>query len=75
VAEQTLVDTENERADFTGMDMRMLILGLGRERTLAEYSALAAQAGLAFASVRRAPNGPHLIEYEGTHQPDGPKRM
>jgi hypothetical protein len=73
VAEQTLVEAGNERADFTSMDMRMLILGLGRERTLAEYSALAAQAGLAFASVRRAANGPHLIEYEVqsvTHQPE-----
>jgi precorrin-6B methylase 2 len=63
VVEQTLTDGDDGSSNFTGMDMRMLILGRGRERTLAEYTALAEEAGLAFASVRRIPNGPHVIEY------------
>jgi precorrin-6B methylase 2 len=63
VAETTLVDASGDRSSFTSMDMRMLILGLGRERTLAEYTALAETAGLRFVAVREAAGGPHLIEF------------
>jgi len=52
----------DDRSMFTEMDLRMLILGHGRERTLEEYRALAERAGLAVGTVTPTPVGPHLIE-------------
>ncbi len=49
-------------AQFTAMDMRMLILGEGRERTLDEFAALARKAGLRLHAATALPAGPHLIE-------------
>jgi SAM-dependent methyltransferase len=45
-----------DSATSTAMDLRMLITLGGRERTLDEYSSLAADAGLAIAKVRPAGN-------------------
>ena len=52
----------DDRTMFTDMDLRMLILGHGRERTLEEYRALAERAGLSVGKVTPTPDGPHLIE-------------
>ena len=52
----------DDRKDFTAMDMRMLILGHGRERTVDEYTALAARAGLAVGVVTTTVDDLHLIE-------------
>jgi len=50
-----VIERVGARADdlemFTAMDLRMLILGEGRERTLEAYSELAAKAGLALDEV------------------------
>jgi len=61
VIERSVAPGDDQR-DFTSMDMRMLILGHGRERTLDEYGALAAQAGLSVGSVTTTADGLHLIE-------------
>jgi len=50
VMERTVADGD-DRTQFTGMDMLMMVLNEGRERTIAEYSALADHAGC---SLRRA---------------------
>ncbi|MEW2352345.1 methyltransferase [Spirillospora sp. NPDC029432] len=47
-------------AAFAEMDLRMLVLAGGRERTLDDYAALAAGAGLRVAAVHR-PTGRHVI--------------
>jgi hypothetical protein len=44
------------------MDLRMLILNEGRERTLEQYGALARQAGLSVAGATPTPVGVHVIE-------------
>jgi hypothetical protein len=44
------------------MDLRMLILNEGRERTLDQYGALARQAGLAVAGATPTPVGVSMIE-------------
>ncbi|HWM84324.1 MAG TPA: methyltransferase [Kofleriaceae bacterium] len=63
VIERTLL-AEGDRGEFTAMDMRMLILGHGRERTLEQYSDLAGRAGFALGKVTTvpAPYIRHLIE-------------
>lgn len=61
VLERT-VTADDDRAPFTAMDLRMLILGHGKERTLEEYAALARTAGLAVASAKRTAAGVHAIE-------------
>lgn len=63
VIERTLLPEDPDRTAFSSMDLRMLILGQGRERTLEEYNALAERAGLAFTSVSTLANRNHLIEY------------
>lgn len=50
-------------AVFTAMDLRMLALGAGRERAVAEYDALAASAGLERVAVRHTPSGPSVLTY------------
>jgi len=50
VMERTVAEGD-DLTQFTGMDLLMLVLNEGRERTIAEYSALADRAGL---SLRRA---------------------
>ncbi len=52
----------DDRSAFTAMDLRMLILGHGRERTLEEYSALAERAGLRLSAATASSTGLHLIE-------------
>lgn len=52
----------DDRTHFTSMDLRMLILNEGRERTLEEYAALASRAGWRVASAAPTAAGPHLIE-------------
>ncbi|MFB4315265.1 methyltransferase [Actinomadura sp. 21ATH] len=47
-------------AAFAEMDLRMLVLAGGRERTIGDYAALAGAAGLRIAGVRR-PTGRHVI--------------
>ncbi len=61
VIERTVAAGE-DLAAFTAMDLRMLILGTGRERTLDEYTALAGRAGWRVASVTPTAVGPHVIE-------------
>ncbi|MGH7572429.1 MAG: methyltransferase [Gemmatimonadota bacterium] len=57
------VEPGEDRSDFTAMDMRMLILGHGRERTVDEYAALAGKAGLRLSSAIPTTTGTtHLIE-------------
>jgi hypothetical protein len=45
-------------AAFAEMNLRMLVLTGGRERTLGEYQDLAGTAGLRVAAVHRAADGP-----------------
>lgn len=52
----------DDRTQFTAMDLRMLILGTGRERTLDEYGAVAKRAGLRVTGANPTPVGVHLIE-------------
>jgi hypothetical protein len=52
----------DDRTQFTAMDLRMLILGTGRERTLDEYGALAKRSGLRLTGATPTPVGVHLIE-------------
>ena len=47
---------------FAEMDLRMLVLCGGRERSLEDYGTLAAAAGLATADVRTTPSGHVIIE-------------
>jgi predicted transcriptional regulator len=49
-------------ATFAEMDLRMLVLVGGRERSLADYSALAAEAGLRVAAVHGAATAHVIIE-------------
>lgn len=55
--------TDTNQRGFTAMDLIMLVLGHGRERTLAQYDELAAAAGLTRAAVHPTPSGPRAIEY------------
>jgi ubiquinone/menaquinone biosynthesis C-methylase UbiE len=48
---------------FTSLDLIMLVLGHGRERTLAQYDELAAAAGLSRVAVHATRVGPRAIEY------------
>ncbi|MGH8877232.1 MAG: methyltransferase [Stackebrandtia sp.] len=52
----------DDRGGFTSMDLRMLVLGEGRERTVDEYAALGAHAGLELGAVTPTPDGLHIIE-------------
>jgi len=61
VIERTVAPGD-DRTAFTAMDLRMLILGTGRERTLDEYAALAVTAGLRLHATTPTVVGPHLIE-------------
>jgi hypothetical protein len=61
IVERTAVPGE-DLAPFTAMDLRMLILGEGRERTLEEYGALAEGAGLVLAGATPTAVGVHLLE-------------
>jgi hypothetical protein len=45
------------------MDLLMLVLGHGRERTLAEYDVAAATAGLRRAAIHTPTAGPRALEY------------
>lgn len=49
-------------AMFAEMDLRMLVLAGGHERTVEQYGALAATAGLKVAAVDRTPTGHVLID-------------
>lgn len=57
--------TPDELEMFTAMDLRMLILGEGRERTLEEYTELAAKAGLTLAEVRPPCPDRNILEFTG----------
>jgi hypothetical protein len=50
------------REPFTAMDLRMLILNEGRERTREQYAELARRAGLVVVDVRPTSVGPHILE-------------
>ena len=51
---------------ITQMDLRLLVLMGGQERTLAEYEALAGQAGLDLTAMTRIPSGNTLLELTPT---------
>jgi hypothetical protein len=53
---------DGDRAAFAEMNLRMLVLAGGRERGTADYTALAAAAGLAVAGTRTTPLGQFSIE-------------
>ncbi len=63
VAIERTVGPVDDRSQFTSMDMRMLVLGLGRERTLDEYAGLGNQADLKLGTVTPTAVGVHLIEF------------
>ncbi|WP_112243066.1 methyltransferase [Kribbella monticola] len=48
---------------FASMDLLMLVLGHGRERTLAEYDEIAAAAGLTRSAIHQPAIGPRVLEY------------
>ncbi|NEA34110.1 methyltransferase [Streptomyces sp. SID13031] len=50
-------------AVFAAMDLLMLVLGHGRERTLAEYDDAAAAAGLTRKAIHQPTAGPRVLEY------------
>ncbi|GAA1852150.1 hypothetical protein GCM10009687_18390 [Asanoa iriomotensis] len=52
----------DDPATFAEMDLRMLVLAGGRERTVEDYSALAARAGLTTAAVHPAGSGLVVID-------------
>lgn len=54
-------------AVFHSMDLLMLVLGHGRERTLAEYDAAAAAAGLTRTAIHIPAAGPRAVEYQRQH--------
>ncbi|GAB2552134.1 methyltransferase [Kribbella endophytica] len=54
---------DSHQAAFTAMDLIVLVLGHGRERTLAQYDELAAAAGLRRAGIHTPPAGPRALEY------------
>ncbi len=57
-----LLAEDESRAQVTQMDLRMLVLVGGRERTLEDFRALGRQAGLEIASTRQLPMGQVLLE-------------
>ena len=56
----------DDPAMFAEMDLRMLVLSGGRERSVEDYAALATAAGLATAGVRTTPSGHVLIDCRAT---------
>ncbi|GAA0952999.1 methyltransferase [Kribbella koreensis] len=50
-------------AVFASMDLLMLVLGHGRERTLAQYDDVAAAAGLSRKAIHHPTAGPRVLEY------------
>jgi ubiquinone/menaquinone biosynthesis C-methylase UbiE len=54
---------ETAPVSFASMDLLMLVLGHGRERTLAEYDELARAAGLTRTAIHRPAIGPRVLEY------------
>jgi hypothetical protein len=60
VIERT-VEPGDDRSQFTAMDLRMLVLGHGRERTLDEFAELAGKAGFRLAAAQPTSVGLHLI--------------
>jgi hypothetical protein len=52
----------DDAAMFAEMNLRMLVLSGGRERTVDDYARLAAGAGLRVANVGTAPGGYAIIE-------------
>ena len=54
---------ETSPVSFASMDLLMLVLGHGRERTLAEYDELAKAAGLARTAIHKPVIGPRVLEY------------
>jgi hypothetical protein len=60
VGESVVLGTDH--ATFAEMDLRMLVLVGGRERSLEDYSALAADAGLRVAAVHGATTTHVIIE-------------
>ena len=52
----------DDPAMFAEMNLRMLVLSGGRERSVEGYAALAAAAGLAVSDVRMSPSGPVVID-------------
>jgi 2,7-dihydroxy-5-methyl-1-naphthoate 7-O-methyltransferase len=57
------LNSGGESASFAEMNLRMLVLSGGRERTLDDYAALAAGAGLRVASVHQATDRHVIIEH------------
>jgi ubiquinone/menaquinone biosynthesis C-methylase UbiE len=54
---------ETSPVSFASMDLLMLVLGHGRERTLTEYDELAGAAGLSRTAIHQPAIGPRVLEY------------
>jgi predicted O-methyltransferase YrrM len=63
VVERVMGPPDPHGAVFTSMDLRMLALGNGQERTLEEYDTLAASAALTRRSLHHTSMGPSILEY------------
>jgi hypothetical protein len=50
-------------AVFTAMDLRMLAFGAGRERSVAEYDAVASEADLVRVATTHTDVGPAVLDY------------
>lgn len=62
VIEETGTAEDGDQAGFAEMNLRMLVFCGGRERSLDEYTALAAAAGLAVADTHTTPLGQAVID-------------
>ncbi|WP_328329273.1 methyltransferase [Kribbella sp. NBC_00382] len=54
---------DTHQKGFTTQDLIVLVLGHGRERTLAQYDELASAAGLRRVAIHTPPAGPRALEY------------
>jgi len=77
VAER-VITTDGDQNELTGMDLRMLLLFGSRERTLAEFNALADAAGMRPVSTRATTSSYWLLEYapnQPAEQNRGPRQQ
>ncbi|GAA0419437.1 methyltransferase [Acrocarpospora corrugata] len=59
---ESLGSAGDHPAMFAEMNLRMLVLSGGRERTIEDYTAIAAEAGLDFANVHTTPLGQAIFD-------------
>ena len=74
VMERTVADGD-DRTQFTGMDLLMMVLNEGRERTIAEYTALGNEAGFKLARVTPTRVNVHVLEMTLKYQESGSRNQ